>query len=201
MTRNGNLILAVEIFLLAIYAGSAFALTRNSDDFILANRRATLPPLETGSLVELGRPGPNGGILLGGWARESWGIRSSTARPQLTLKLPPGAETTLTFSGRLTIPDGAGQQFDILLDGHRLATLTATGPRGIVSCAWSLALPAPVGELSVLTFTGLRPASPRELGLGTETRGTALALETLSLASSPSPATCGQGGTLTVAPA
>jgi hypothetical protein len=88
----------------------------------------------------------------------------------------------------------------VLLVGGRVATLAAIGPLGDIACTWSLTLPASAGDLSVLAFTGARPASPRELGSGTETRRTGLALETLALAADAAPPACDRGGALTVTP-
>lgn len=200
MSNRANLILAVEIFLLAIYAGSAFALARNSHDFILARREQALSPLSAGATLAFANLGDNDPVLLGGWAREPWGVRATTGRPELALKLPAGP-TSIALSGRLTIPDAGGQHVVVLFDGRPVATLAATGPIGDAECRWSLALPTPAADLSVLTFVATRSASPHELGTGPGTIRTSLALERLQLDAGDAVPTCAGAASLTVDPA
>ncbi|HVY50161.1 MAG TPA: hypothetical protein VHA07_01230 [Devosia sp.] len=181
--KRAGVILAIEFLLLAFYAGSALAFFRYSQDFILASRSQTLPPLEMGETVALASSGPDDGMLLGGWTRETAGIRAGNARPELALRLPRDA-AAITFSGEFAFSPQGGQHIDVLLDGHALATIEASGPPGTHACRWSLVLPPADRDISVLTFAIVTPAR--------------FVLETLALADQPEETTCAGGAKLSI---
>jgi hypothetical protein len=142
---------------------------------------AKLPALKLGARVPLTSSHPGATYLSLGWSSpESWGVWSDGSVAEIKLPSPPNGATTIVFEGHaLVSPQHLKQDVTFSINGAQVAKFTLTSS---MSRPLTVSIPQAARNKPLDVRLDLPDAvHPQDIGLNTDNRTLAIALEALTL--------------------